>query len=63
MNYKETYESWLASDRIDDATKAELLSIKDNEDEIRSSRYSGLCQPDPERGRGKERRGHRQRLP
>ena len=41
MNYKETYESWLASDRIDDATKAELLSIKDNEEEIKF-RFIGL---------------------
>ena len=41
MNYRETYESWLASDKIDAATKAELLSIKDNEEEIKF-RFIGL---------------------
>ena len=41
MNYKETYASWLASDTIDEATKAELRSIADNEEEIKF-RFIGL---------------------
>ncbi len=41
MNYRETYESWLASDAIDQATKAELRAIGDNEEEVKF-RFIGL---------------------
>jgi len=34
-NTFEMYKRWLASDKMDDAAKAELASIADNEDEIR----------------------------
>ncbi len=34
MGYKETYEQWLANPYFDEATKAELESIRDNEKEI-----------------------------
>ena len=36
MEYKEVYESWLANPYFDEATKQELLSIKDDENEIRN---------------------------
>ena len=33
MDYKKIYEDWLANPYFDEATKAELLSIKDDENE------------------------------
>ena len=35
MNYRQHYERWLASDKVDAATKEELISIKDKDDEIK----------------------------
>lgn len=35
MNYRENYERWLSSDKVDEATKAELRGIADNDEEIR----------------------------
>ena len=34
MGYKETYEAWLEGAYFDEATKAELQAIKDNDKEI-----------------------------
>ena len=34
MDYKEIYESWLANPYFDEGTKAELLSIKEDDKEI-----------------------------
>ncbi len=34
MTYRENYERWLASDKVDEATKAELRAIADNDEEI-----------------------------
>ena len=31
MDYKEIYESWLANPYFDEGTKAELLSIKEDD--------------------------------
>ncbi|MBQ8509741.1 MAG: phospho-sugar mutase [Clostridia bacterium] len=35
MTYKENYERWLASDKVDEASKAELRAIADNDEEIK----------------------------
>ncbi|MCI8388778.1 MAG: phospho-sugar mutase [Clostridiales bacterium] len=35
MTYRENYERWLASDKVDEATKEELRAIADNDDEIK----------------------------
>lgn len=35
MDYMERYNKWLNSDKVDEETKKELLSIKDNENEIK----------------------------
>ena len=35
MSYKENYERWLNSDKVDETTKAELRSIADNDEEIK----------------------------
>ena len=35
MNYYENYKRWLESDKVDDATKAELRKIEGNDDEIK----------------------------
>ncbi len=35
MNYMERYNMWLSSDKVDEETKKELLSIKDNDNEIK----------------------------
>lgn len=35
MTYRENYERWLSSDKVDEATKAELRGISGNEEEIR----------------------------
>ena len=42
MEYKEVYESWLANPYFDEATKQELLSIKDDEHEIKERFYADL---------------------
>lgn len=42
MGYKEVYESWLANPYFDEATKQELLSIKDDENEIKERFYADL---------------------
>ena len=35
MDYKKVYEEWLSDEYFDESTRAELESIKDNDDEIR----------------------------
>lgn len=35
MNYMERYNMWLSSNKVDEETKKELLSIKDNDNEIK----------------------------
>lgn len=42
MNYQEKYQQWLNSDFIDQDTKNELLSIKDNDEEIKDRFYRDL---------------------
>ena len=42
MNYKEMYESWLANDYFDEATKAELKAIAGDEKEIEDRFYQDL---------------------
>lgn len=42
MNYKDVYQKWITSDYFDNATKEELLSIKDNEKEIEDRFYKDL---------------------
>ena len=42
MGYMETYERWLASPVVDDASKAELLAIKGDEKEIEERFYREL---------------------
>ena len=42
MDYKEIYESWLANPYFDEATKAELLSIKEDDKEIKECFYKDL---------------------
>ena len=42
MDYKEVYEQWLNNDFFDEETKADLLSIKDDEAEIEDRFYKGL---------------------
>ena len=42
MGYKEVYESWLANPYFDEATKQELLNIKDDENEIEERFYMDL---------------------
>lgn len=42
MNYKETYKKWLEDDRFDEATKKDLLSIKDDEEEIKDRFHQSL---------------------
>ena len=42
MNYIETYKLWLSSPFVDDATKEELNSISDNEEEIKERFYQNL---------------------
>ena len=41
-SYYEKYNMWLESDVFDEKTKAELLSIKDNEEEIKERFYKDL---------------------
>ena len=42
MEYKERYEEWLSNPYFDTATKAELESIKDDENEIKERFYTDL---------------------
>ena len=42
MDFKKTYEEWLANPYFDATTKAELESIKDNENEIKERFYADL---------------------
>ncbi|MBE6612636.1 MAG: phospho-sugar mutase [Ruminococcaceae bacterium] len=42
MTYRENYERWLASDKVDEATKAELRGIADNDGEIEFRFIKGL---------------------
>ena len=42
MGYIENYNRWLTSEKTDEKTKAELLSIKDNDDEIKLRFYQSL---------------------
>ena len=42
MNYLEEYKKWCESDEFDEATKQELLAIKDNEAEIEDRFYKEL---------------------
>lgn len=42
MDFKKTYEEWLANPYFDAATKAELESIRDNENEIKERFYADL---------------------
>lgn len=42
MNYKEKYEEWCSNDIFDEVTKKELLSIKENEEEIEDRFYKDL---------------------
>ncbi len=42
MGYREVYESWITDPYFDDATKQELLSIKDDDNEIRERFYTDL---------------------
>lgn len=42
MDYIKTYQRWLGSDVVDEATKQELISIKDDENEIKERFYKDL---------------------
>ncbi|MBO7630864.1 MAG: phospho-sugar mutase, partial [Lachnospiraceae bacterium] len=42
MDYREMYDFWCSDDYFDEATKAELLAIKDDENEIRERFYRSL---------------------
>ena len=42
MDYMNNYKKWLESEFVDETTKAELLSIKDNDNEIKESFYKDL---------------------
>lgn len=42
MGYKDVYESWLSNPYFDEATKQELLNIKDDENEIKERFYMDL---------------------
>lgn len=42
MNYKELYEEWLSNPCFDEATKAELAAIRDDESEIKERFYQEL---------------------
>ncbi|EHI69132.1 phospho-sugar mutase [Streptococcus ictaluri] len=43
MHYEEHYKEWLANPFIDEASKAELLAIKDDQEEIKDRFYSSLA--------------------
>ena len=40
MDYKKLYEEWLTNPYFDDATKAELKAISDDENEIKERFYT-----------------------
>ena len=42
MDYKEIYEDWCKNPLFDEETKAELMSIRDNEEEIKDRFYKNL---------------------
>ncbi|WP_100065187.1 phospho-sugar mutase [Miniphocaeibacter massiliensis] len=42
MGYREVYEEWLKNDFFDNPTKEEILSIKNNDEEIRDRFYKSL---------------------
>lgn len=42
MDYKKNYEEWLSNDYFDEATKAELKAIQDDENEIKERFYADL---------------------
>ena len=42
MNYKEEYQRWCEDSSFDEETKKELLSIKDDEEEIKDRFYKEL---------------------
>ena len=42
MNYKEEYKKWCEDQSFDEETREELLSIKDNEEEIKDRFYKEL---------------------
>ena len=42
MEYKDTYKKWLEDDRFDEETKKDLLSIKDDEEEIKDRFHQSL---------------------
>ena len=42
MDYREVYEQWLSNPYFDEKTKAELLAIKDDENEIKERFYTDL---------------------
>ncbi|MGN0243611.1 MAG: phospho-sugar mutase [Lachnospiraceae bacterium] len=42
MGYKETYQEWLSNPYFDEETKAELLAIADDENEIKERFYTDL---------------------
>ena len=42
MEYRESYESWLNNPYFEEATRAELRAIKDNDDEIKDRFYRNL---------------------
>ncbi|MBR1439682.1 MAG: phospho-sugar mutase [Lachnospiraceae bacterium] len=42
VNYKETFEKWISDPYFDDATKQELLAIRNNETEIEERFYQDL---------------------
>ena len=42
MDYKAIYKKWLEDDRFDEETKKDLLSIKDDEEEIKDRFHQSL---------------------
>ena len=42
MDYKDTYKKWLEDDRFDEETKKDLLSIKEDEEEIKDRFHQSL---------------------
>ena len=42
MDYKDTYKKWLEDDRFDEETKKDLISIKDDEEEIKDRFHQSL---------------------
>ena len=42
MDAEQKYEMWLGSDQVDEYTKKELISIRDNAEEIEDRFYTNL---------------------